>query len=47
MAREVNPDQVLSRLDSILQTVKIVPATEPAAVPVESSSAAPASVSPK
>ncbi len=47
MARELNPELVLSRLDSILQTVKIVPATEPAATPVESSSAAPSSVSPK
>jgi hypothetical protein len=47
MAREVNPELVMSRLDSILQTVKIVPATDPAAVPVESSSAAPAAVSPK
>ncbi len=39
MARELNPDQVMSRLDSILQTVKIVPATEPAATTVESSAA--------
>lgn len=48
MARELNPELVMSRLDSILQTVKIVPATEqaPAAV-VESSAAASPADSPK
>ena len=41
MARELNPELVLSRLDSILQTVKIVPATgQPAASVVENSAAA-------
>ncbi|HTM42572.1 MAG TPA: hypothetical protein VL177_16755, partial [Terriglobales bacterium] len=40
MARELNPDLVMSRLDSILQTVKIVPASQPAASAVESSTAA-------
>jgi hypothetical protein len=40
MARELNPDLVMSRLDSILQTVKVVPATgQPAASAVESSAA--------
>jgi hypothetical protein len=39
MARELNPDLVMSRLDSILQTVKIVPASQPAASAVESSAA--------
>ena len=44
MARELNPDQVMSRLDSILQTVKIVPATQqaPAAVVENSAPASPA-----
>ena len=48
MARELNPELVMSRLDSILQTVKIVPATEqaPAAV-VESSAPASPADSPK
>lgn len=49
MARELNPDLVMSRLDSILQTVRVVPATEkPAASAVESSAAtASPEVSPK
>jgi hypothetical protein len=49
MARELNPDLVLSRLDSILQTVKVVPATgQPAASALESSAAAASpEVSPK
>jgi hypothetical protein len=49
MARELNPDLVMSRLDSILQTVKVVPATgQPAASAVESSAATASSeVSPK
>ena len=48
MARELNPDLVMSRLDSILQTVKIVPASQPAASAVESSAAtASPEVSPK
>jgi hypothetical protein len=38
MARELDPEMVMSRLDSILQTVKIVPATEqPAPAVVENS----------
>jgi predicted Rdx family selenoprotein len=46
LAREVDPDQVLRRLDTILRTVKILPGTEkPAAAEVESSTAAPAPVS--
>jgi hypothetical protein len=40
MARELNPDQVMSRMDSMLQTVKIVPATEQAPASVAESSAA-------
>jgi hypothetical protein len=49
MARELNPDLVMSRLDSILQTVKVVPATgQPAASALESSAAAASpEVSPK
>ena len=48
MARELNPDLVMSRLDSILQTVKIVSASRPAASAVESSAAAASpEVSPK
>ena len=48
MARELNPDLVMSRLDSILQTVKIVPATEqPASVVENSAAAASSSDSPK
>jgi hypothetical protein len=48
MARELNPDLVMTRLDSILQTVKIVPASQPAASAVESSAAtASPEVSPK
>ncbi|HKT70035.1 MAG TPA: hypothetical protein VJP83_11385, partial [Terriglobales bacterium] len=47
MARELNPDLVMSRLDSILQTVKIVPASQPAASAVESSAAASPEVSPR
>lgn len=47
MARELNPDQVMSRLDSMLQTVKIVPATEQAPPSVAESSPAPAADSPK
>jgi hypothetical protein len=48
MARELNPDLVMSRLDSILQTVKIVPASQPAASALESSAAtASPEVSPK
>ena len=48
LSREVNPEQVMSRLDSILQTVKIVPATRQAPVEVESSAvSAPAPASPK
>ena len=48
MARELNPDLVMSRLDSILQTVKIVQASQPAASAVESSAAtASPEVSPK
>lgn len=30
LARELNPDQVFRRLDAILRTIKILPATEPA-----------------
>ena len=41
LAREVNPDQVLRRLDGILRTVKIQPSTEKPAV-AESSKAEPA-----
>ena len=38
MARELDPELVMSRLDSILQTVKVVPATEqPAPAVVENS----------
>lgn len=38
MARELDPEMVMNRLDSILQTVKIVPATEqPAPAVVENS----------
>jgi len=35
LSREVNPDQVMSRLDSILNTVSIVPDEK---APVESAS---------
>ncbi|HEX9120838.1 MAG TPA: hypothetical protein VF840_09895 [Terriglobales bacterium] len=43
LAREVNPDQVLRRLDGILRTVKIQPSTEkPAAAVAESPKAEPA-----
>jgi len=46
LAREVDPDQVLRRLDTIVRTVKILPETEnPAAGEVESSTATPAPVS--
>jgi len=46
LAREVNPDQVLRRLDGILRTVKIQPSTEkPAAAVAESPKAEPAPVS--
>jgi hypothetical protein len=43
MARELNPEMVMTRLDSILQTVKIVPATQqaPAAVVENTAPAAP------
>jgi hypothetical protein len=42
LAREVDPDQVLRRLDGILRTVKISPAMDkPAAAVVESSTAVP------
>jgi hypothetical protein len=44
LAREVNPDQVLRRLDGILRTVKILPSTEKPAV-AESPKAEPAPVS--
>ena len=44
LAREVNPDQVLRRLDGILRTVKIQPPTEKPAV-AESPKAEPAPVS--
>ncbi|HLJ96816.1 MAG TPA: hypothetical protein VKU02_26820, partial [Gemmataceae bacterium] len=40
LSREVDPDMVLSRLDSILQTVKIVPQTEQAVAPVVETSKA-------
>jgi len=41
MARELNPELVMSRLDSILQTVKIVPATgQPATAVVDNSAPA-------
>jgi hypothetical protein len=43
LAREVNPDQVLRRLDGILRTVKIIPSTEkPAAAVAESPKVEPA-----
>lgn len=46
LAGEVNPDQVLRRLDGILRTVKIQPSTEkPAAAVAESPKAEPAPVS--
>jgi hypothetical protein len=46
LAREVNPDQVLRRLDGVLRTVKIQPSTEkPAAAVAESPKAEPAPVS--
>jgi hypothetical protein len=46
LAREVDPDQVLRRLDTILRTVKILPAAEnPAAAEVKSSAALPAPAS--
>jgi len=46
LAREVDPDQVLRRLDGILRTVKIQPSAEkPAAAVAESSKADPAPVS--
>ena len=46
LVREVNPDQVLRRLDGILRTVKIQPSTEkPAAAVAESPKAEPAPVS--
>ena len=46
LAREVNPDQVLRRLDGILRTVKILPSTDaPAAAVAESPKAEPAPVS--
>ncbi len=49
MARELNPELVMSRLDSILQTVRIVPATEqaPASVVENSAPPAPSASSPK
>ena len=37
LAREVDPDKVLRRLDGILRTVKILPEESPAAAEVESS----------
>jgi hypothetical protein len=40
LAREVDPDQVLSRLDVVLQSVKIAPQTEQAVAPVAETSAA-------
>jgi len=46
LAREINPDQVLRRLDTILRTVKILPdAEKPAATEVKTSAAVPAPVS--
>ena len=46
LARDVDPDQVLRRLDTILRTVKILPALEKTAVAeVESPTAVPAPVS--
>lgn len=45
LAREVNPDQVLRRLDGILRTVKIQPSTEKPAAVAESPKAEPAPVS--
>lgn len=47
MARELNPELVMSRLDSILQTVKIAPATEQAPASVVENSAPAAPNSPK
>jgi hypothetical protein len=48
MAREVNPELVMSRLDSIMQTVKIAPATTRAPAEVESSAVpAPSPSAPK
>lgn len=45
LAKEVNPDQVMRRLDAILRTVKILPSTESPAVPeVKTSTAAPAPI---
>jgi hypothetical protein len=41
LAREVDPEQVLRRLDAVLKTVKILPADRPAATVVESSTAVP------
>ncbi len=46
LARELDPDQVMRRLDAILRTVTILPATRNAAAPqVETSTAAPAPMS--
>jgi len=46
LARELNPDQVLRRLDAILRTVTILPSTgNPAAPQVETSTAAPGPMS--
>ena len=47
LAREVNPDKVLGRLDAILKSVKIQPAESTSAAEEESSTAGPASASPQ
>jgi hypothetical protein len=48
MARELDPEQVMRRLDSILQTVKILPSTEERSIPaVESSAKAEPEASPQ
>ncbi len=41
LAREINPDRVLARLESILQTVKILPAMQDTETATETSSVAP------
>jgi hypothetical protein len=47
LAREVNPDKVLGRLDAILRTMKIQPAESTSPAEEESSTAGPASASPQ
>jgi hypothetical protein len=47
LAREVNPDKVLGRLDAILKSMKIQPAESTSAAEEESSTAGPVSASPQ